>query len=251
MGYRKQLVAAGLGSRATDCGVLQWCREKLAFSLPRGVRTGPSVCLISGGTLVTEMPETRESLLLRLKDPCDREAWDQFADLYRPVVYRLARRRGLQDADAQDLSQQVLMAVASAIPRWQRSNEQTRFRHWLRRVAKNATLNALSRRTRDVGGGGSDFHHLLRETAERDQATEEAIDWEHRREIYRRAVERIRAEVSDSTWQIFARSTIDGESIRSVSESLGKSIGAIYVARCRTMNRLREAVDCIQRELDA
>lgn len=200
---------------------------------------------------MTEMPETRDSLLLRLKDPRDREAWDQFADLYRPVIYRLARGRGLQDADAQDLSQQVLMAVASAIPRWQPSSEQTRFRHWLRRVAKNATLNALSRRPKDIGGGGSDFHHLLREAADRDPATEEAIDWESRREIYRRAVEQIRNELNESTWQIFARSTIDGESVRSVAKSMGKSIGAVYVARCRTMSRLRQVADRIQQELDS
>jgi hypothetical protein len=81
---------------------------------------------------LSEIPETRDSLLVRLKDPGDREAWDQFSVLYRPVIYRIARARGLQDADAQDLVQQVLMAVASAIPRWQRGGEHVRFRHWLR-----------------------------------------------------------------------------------------------------------------------
>ncbi len=68
--------------------------------------------------MLTEFPETRDSLLAQVRSPANREAWDQFALLYRPVIYRLARQRGLHDADAQDLAQQVLMAVASAIGNW-------------------------------------------------------------------------------------------------------------------------------------
>lgn len=58
--------------------------------------------------VASESPETRESLLIRVRDLQDRDAWDQFVQIYRPVVYRLARNRGLQDADAQDLAQKVL-----------------------------------------------------------------------------------------------------------------------------------------------
>ena len=105
--------------------------------------------------MVTEFPETRESLLAQVRSPANREAWDDFALIYRPVIYRLARRRGLQDADAQDLAQRVLMAVASAIGSWEKSNESVRFRHWLRRVARNAIVNALSRRPHDRAAGGT------------------------------------------------------------------------------------------------
>src|ERR1700716_2498865 len=113
--------------------------------------------------MLTEFPETRESLLVQVRSPANREAWDQFALIYRPVVYRLARHRGLQDADAQDLAQHVLMAVASAIGSWEKSNESVRFRHWLRRVARNAIVNALSRRPHDCAVGGSSVHELLME----------------------------------------------------------------------------------------
>jgi RNA polymerase sigma-70 factor (ECF subfamily) len=199
---------------------------------------------------LSEIPETRDSLLVRLKDPGDREAWDQFSVLYRPVIYRIARTRGLQDADAQDLVQQVLMAVASAIPRWQRGGEHVRFRHWLRRVAKNATINALSRRPKDLAGGGSALMNLLHESPQPDPETEAAILCQHRREVYRRAASVVQSEVREGTWEVFERTVIDGESIESVATRLNKSVGAIYVARCRIMNRLRQLVRDIEEELD-
>ena len=98
---------------------------------------------------MTEFPETRDSLLVQVRSPANCQAWDEFALTYRPVIYRLARRKGLQDADAQDLAQRVLIAVAAAIGRWEKMNESVRFRHWLGRVARNAILNALSRQPQD------------------------------------------------------------------------------------------------------
>src|SRR5438093_8953757 len=113
--------------------------------------------------MATDFPETRDSLLVQVRSPEDRDAWDQFAGMYRPVIYRLARHRGLQDADAQDLAQQVLMAVASAIGSFEKSSETVRLRHWLRRVVRNAIVNALSRRPKDRGAGGSSVQELLLE----------------------------------------------------------------------------------------
>ena len=75
-----------------------------------------------------KFPETRDSLLMQVRDPANREAWEQFAQIYRPVIYRIAVARGFQDADAHDLAQQVLIAVATAIGRWEKSEEETRFR---------------------------------------------------------------------------------------------------------------------------
>lgn len=94
---------------------------------------------------MTSFPETRESLIVQVKDPANRVAWEQFVSIYRPVIVRTATKRGLQAADAQDLAQQVLIAVASAIGDWEKQDESIRFRHWLRRVTRNAIVNALSR----------------------------------------------------------------------------------------------------------
>ena len=86
---------------------------------------------------MTETPETRPSLLVRVKDPTDRQAWSQFVEVYRPVIHRLARRKGLQHADAEDLVQRVLVAVAGSIDRWEHDARRAKFRTWLHRVAHN------------------------------------------------------------------------------------------------------------------
>ena len=79
-------------------------------------------------------PTTRASLLLRLCDSEDHEAWVEFVTLYEPVIYRSLRRHGLQDADARDVMQELLLAVSRSIDRWEPGNQRGSFRGWLRRV---------------------------------------------------------------------------------------------------------------------
>jgi RNA polymerase sigma-70 factor (ECF subfamily) len=191
---------------------------------------------------VTEFPETRESLLALVRSPANREAWDQFALIYRPVIYRLARHRGLQDADAQDLAQQVLMAVASAIGSWEKSDESVRFRHWLRRVARNAIVNALSRRPQDRAAGGSAANDLLMEQPNVDLQSDAQIELEYRRELYLRAAKTVRSDFEPETWRAFEMTVIENRSIDEAAVELARPIGTIYAARSRIMRRLREAV---------
>ncbi|MEM7317053.1 MAG: sigma-70 family RNA polymerase sigma factor, partial [Planctomycetota bacterium] len=112
-----------------------------------------------------EFPETRSSLLLQIRADQHQDAWARFVTLYRPVIYRLARQRGLQDSDAQDLAQRVLMAIAGSIDRWQKEDESVRFRHWVRKIVRNAIINALSRRPPDVGDGSASSEELLANVA--------------------------------------------------------------------------------------
>lgn len=196
---------------------------------------------------MTQFPETRESLIVQIKDPSNRDAWGKFVDLYRPVIHRIALARGLQDADAQDLTQQVLMAVAASIGRWEKSTESTRFRHWLRRVTRNAILNAISRRPPDQATGTSSYQNIVAEIPERtdhslDDETESLIELEYRRELYLRAAAFVRTDVDPITWQAFERTVIGGISNAQAAQELSKSIGTIYAARSRVMKRLRTAI---------
>ncbi len=191
---------------------------------------------------MSEFPETRDSLLVQVQDPANRDAWDLFARIYRPAIVRIAMARGLQHADAQDLSQQVLMAVASAIGTWEKRDESTRFRHWLSRVTKNAILNALTRRPKDQAVGGSSIEELLREVVDRDEATTTLLETQLRRELYLQAAEMIKADFRPDSWQAFELSVAGDLTIEQVAEQLGKSVGAIYTARSRIMFRLRETI---------
>ena len=105
--------------------------------------------------------ETRPSLLLRIRDASDRDAWQEFTSIYRPAIVRMARLRGLQNADAEDLAQQVLISVAEAIAGWKHDPDRARFRTWLNRVTHNAVLNALRKSRPDRGSGNSDVLALL------------------------------------------------------------------------------------------
>ncbi len=191
---------------------------------------------------MSEFPETRDSLLVHVQDPANRDAWDLFARIYRPIIVRIAMDRGLQYADAQDLSQQVLMAVASAISTWEKRDASTRFRHWLSRVTKNAILNALTRRPKDQAVGGSSVEELLREVVDRDESTTAFIENQLRREIYLQAAELIKGEFRPDSWQAFELSVTGDLTIEEVAKQLGKSVGAIYTARSRIMFRLRETI---------
>ena len=193
-----------------------------------------------------EFPETRDSLILQVQNPLNREAWDQFAMIYRPVIYRLARRKGLQDADAQDLTQQVLHAVSQSIGRWEKQDPPVKFRHWLRRVVRNAILNALSRKPRDGAAGGSVALDLLNQHTDADQDSASQIEIEYRRELYLQAARLVQADVNAETWQAFELTVVEGIAVEEVARKLGKTPGNVYAARSRIMRRLREAVQALE-----
>ncbi len=83
-----------------------------------------------------DLPKTRHSLLVRVQQD-DHDAWDEFSKIYRPLIYRIARRRGWQDADAQDVSQKVLLKVANAISRFRPDQSRAKFRTWLTTICNN------------------------------------------------------------------------------------------------------------------
>ena len=188
-------------------------------------------------------PETRLSLLARLRDPTDQEAWREFTAIYQPLVLRLGVHRGLQHADAQEVAQEVLLAVAGAIERWEPDPNRASFRTWLFRIARNLMINLLKQKQRlPLAAGGTDMIELLHQHPDRD-GDSEWFDHEFRRELFRWAAERVRGEFRESTWQAFWRTCVDGEDITLVAERLKLSVGAMYVARSRVMTRLKQVIE--------
>jgi len=197
---------------------------------------------------MANLPETRDSLIAQVCDPANHRAWDTFSQIYRPVVYRLARARGLQHADADDLSQRVLLSVSQAIPEWQRQNSQTRFRHWLQGIARNAIINALTRGPSVPARGGTDILNLLQDVPATNPDVERQIELEYQREIYRRAAEIVRNAVQENTWQAFVQTVVEGDSTENVATRMGMSIGNVHAARSRIMRRLQTVVKQLQEE---
>jgi RNA polymerase sigma-70 factor (ECF subfamily) len=186
--------------------------------------------------------ETRASLLIRLKDQGDDEAWSEFNEIYRPVIYRLARRRGMQPADADDLVQQVLSAVARVIDGWEADPERARFRTWLNRVATNAIINALSRGRPERGSGDSGLQDLLDAQPAAAGSSSEFVRIEQRREVFRWAARQVQPEFEVATWDAFWMTAVEGRDVEDAARALARSRGSIYAARSRVMRRLKEKV---------
>jgi RNA polymerase sigma factor (sigma-70 family) len=184
---------------------------------------------------------TNPSLILRLHSWSDVAAWDEFSGLYGPMVYRFGLRRGLQDADARELVQNVLMGVAKRIEHWTPDRERGTFRTWLYRIARNQWVSMVSRQRHDVAVGGSDIHEQLNnQPASSEFSTDQEL--EYREELFRVAAAQVRESCSEQTWQAFWRTAIDGEDSSDVAQNLGLSLGAVYIARSRVTSRLRTLI---------
>ncbi len=192
---------------------------------------------------MNDWPETSESLILRVKDPADAAAWSAFLAIYRPVIYRLARSRSLQDADADDLAQQVFVSIARAVEKRTPAADGPPFRAWLYRIAHNEILKAITRRKPDTAAGSSSVQEMLYAVPQRDSDASVELLREGRMEAFRWASDAIRHEFTLATWTMFWQSTVEAQTVEVVAKSHGRSSGAVYLARYRVMKRLKEKID--------
>jgi RNA polymerase sigma-70 factor (ECF subfamily) len=191
-----------------------------------------------------DAPATRHTLIVKLRDPADAAAWREFVGLYEPLVYRLARHKGLQDADARDLCQDVFRAVAGAIERWDPDPARGSFRGWLFTIARNLCLNFLSRRDRHPrGSGDDDVRALLDAVPADDPAASATFDAEYKKRLFKWAADQVRDEFAPRTWQAFWQTGVESKPVAEVAAGLGMTAGAVYVARSRVLARLRQRID--------
>jgi RNA polymerase sigma-70 factor (ECF subfamily) len=194
---------------------------------------------------MTAAPTTRISLLLKLRDENDQVAWERFVTLYAPVVYGFARRKGLRDADAADMAQDVLLSVVQQMRKWTYSSERGSFRGWLFTIARNRLKNWRSSTARRMDATGGDDHHDALQ-AETDPVSDvEEWDAQYAQQVLHLAADIVREQVSEQTWLAFEMTALAGTSGAAAAESLGISVGAVYLARGRVMARLKEQVQQI------
>ena len=190
----------------------------------------PVYIRIEKAHMMDSTPETRASLLIRVRDPADQAAWHEFVEIYRPLILRLARQKGMQDADADDVAQEVLVAVARAVEQREHDPKRAKFRTWLNRVAHNAILNALTRGRPDRGSGDSALLAVLNQHESHTGPDSDLLRLEYRREVFRWAVRQVRKEFHQPTWDAFWLTAVEGRAVEVVAKELAKNPGAIYAA---------------------
>ena len=198
------------------------------------------------------IPDTRISLLQRLGDRGDSAAWGEFCEIYERVIFRIAVKYGLQDADAREVSQEVLLAVSRRIQNFE-FDGRGRFRAWLATIARNATIDVL-RKNRRTPASLAEAPNQSESTAQRYEPVagcgdSQVFDLEALRQQFRWAAEQIQPLVSPKTWQAFWRTAVDGQTAESVADQMNMTVGSVYVARCRTLAKIKALIEPFREEL--
>ena len=189
------------------------------------------------------MDETRQSLLLRAQTG-EENAWKDLTDLYRPLILGWLNRQGVPARDQEDLSQDVLLSVVKHLPGFQHSGHRGAFRSWLRTIVCSRTADYW--RTIDVGTqavGGSVATAALQQIADPDSELNRQWDEEHDRYVIHCLLDMVEEEFEPITLRAFRRLALDGVSGAEAAQELGLSVAAVYVAKSRVLQRIRELAE--------
>lgn len=189
--------------------------------------------------------ETRLSLLIRLTQPgpSEERAWQEFVDQYAPVIFRWCQRHGLQDTDAEDVTQQVMLKLATHLPTF--SYDPTKsFRAWLRTTTYHAWVDFVADQGHR-GSGDTGVWQVLASVESRDELLKR-IEEEFDLELVEIAVARVREGVEPATWDAFRMTAIDGLPAAQVARALGKQVATVYVARQNVQRMLRAELAALE-----
>ncbi len=180
--------------------------------------------------------------LLSLARSNDAAAWDRLVALYAPLVMHWCRKWGLRDADINDVFQDVFIAVAANLGRFQKRTARDTFRGWLRTIARSKVCDHYRRQQREPrGAGGSELHLRMMQTPadEEDDGESDQAEQFARDSLLGRALDQIRSGFREPTWRAFWWTVVDGRETRDVADELSMTPGAVRVARSRVLQRLR------------
>jgi RNA polymerase sigma-70 factor (ECF subfamily) len=196
---------------------------------------------------MTDDPNIRTSgtLLLRLRDLNDREAWTEFVNRYTPRLFGWCRKHGLQESDAADVSQEVLRKLVGAIRSFEYDPRRGSFRGWLKTVTNNAIRDFVASISR-TGRGSGDSHagSALAAIVDPSAISElsATLDAAAELELLREAESRVQLRVQSHTWEAYRRTVLISEPASDVARQLNLDVTEVYVAKSRVLKYLREEV---------
>lgn len=191
---------------------------------------------------------TRVTLLHRLAaDPRCQESWGEFVRLYGPVIRVWCQRWGLQECDAQDVTQTVLVRLTVKLPAF--AYDQTKsFRGWLKTLTHHAWHDFVTDSAQRTRGSGDSAIMARLNSAEARTDLEARVEAAFDRELLDLAVARVRERVADATWRAFQRTAFDMASPAEVAEELGVRVSQVYLSKHRVQKLLTEEVAALEGE---
>ncbi len=189
---------------------------------------------------------TSASLLQRVQQGAgDQAAWDAFVGRYGPRIHAWCRHWQLQESDAQDVTQEVLLQLVDKLRRFQYDPSRS-FRAWLKTLVHHAWQDFLERRRRGgLGSGDSAVWERLDSVAARDNL-EEQLQEVFDREVLEEAMARVRQRVAPHTWEAFRLLTFEGLSGAEVAPRVGMQVTMAYVAKSKVQKMLKEEIDRLE-----
>jgi RNA polymerase sigma-70 factor, ECF subfamily len=181
---------------------------------------------------------TSRSLLLRASAN-DQEAWTRLVSLYSPLVAFWCRGRGVHPDDLQDVVQEIFAAVATGLKNYRRDQPGATFRGWLRGIAAHK-LQDYHRRTKARGEGGSTALDRLEAVPSDVAASDLSESDDEVTRLFRRAVEQVRCQFEERTWQAFWKVAMEDRTPAEVASELGLSVTSVRQAKSRVLRRLKE-----------
>jgi RNA polymerase sigma-70 factor (ECF subfamily) len=184
------------------------------------------------------MNSTSVSLLRRLRKPNQDAAWQRFVDLYAPLIFFWGRGQGLSATDSADLVQEVMAILVVKLPQFE-YDPKRRFRGWLRTVTINKAKDLHRQNTARPSSGHDEAIQSVT-VANNVNLFDEA---EYRNFLANRALELMKAEFRDQSWQACWKHVVEGTKAAEVARELGISVNMVYLAKSRVLTRLREELD--------
>ena len=182
---------------------------------------------------------TSATLLARLrKVPADQAAWDQFVERYGRKVFGWCRQWNLQEADAEDVTQAVLLKLSEKMQTFDYDSAKS-FRGWLKTITRHAWSDYCSSRKAVIAAGGSQVLEMLHTVEARDDLIRR-LDDEFDRELLDEAMNRVRGRVLPRTWEAFERTALQGQSGAEAGKALGMKVATVFVAKSKVQNMLQE-----------
>ncbi len=195
---------------------------------------------------MTDDTPTSGTLLMRLRELDDREAWNEFVERYTPRIYGWCRRYRLQESDAADVTQEVLGKLVKVIRSFEYDPRRGSFRGWLKTVTNNAVRDFMADLSGpDRGSGDTRIGEVLAAIQDPGAISEltAALEEEAERTLLREAEERVRLRVQPHTWDAYRLLATEGLSAAEVAVRLSMPVAEVYVAKSRVVKSLREEVE--------